>query len=152
MLAFYKGKSFSSKCIMFFTWGKYSHVSFVCNDGSNIEAWYPKVRRTKDVYAGHTKGTEIDLYQDHLLPTQRMAIEDRLMTQVGKAYDLMGLLGFLIRHDTETHGKWFCSELQAWAFRMGKMPLLLQTPDYKVFPTELSYSTELTYFKTVIVP
>lgn len=95
------------------TWSRWSHVALVLDDGSAIEATYPKVRRVplETILEKHSKWVIVDVPTDC-----DQAIEDFAMSQIGKPYDVSALFGLLVHRDWTDTDKWFCSELLAWAF------------------------------------
>ena len=62
------------------------------------------------------------LFSVPIQPQRYGAVIDFLNAQVGKAYDILGLLAFLRRKKSEDPDKWFCSELAAAAAVVGETP------------------------------
>jgi len=60
-------------------------------------------------------------------------------SQVGKPYDWLGIFGYALRKDWETHNAWFCSELVAWAFNQADFPLI-NAKKSRVTPRDLTLS------------
>ena len=62
------------------------------------------------------------------MPAGRAA-DEWLTRQIGKRYDLTGVLGFLAWRDWSTDESWYCSELAAmWLMMGGVYPLLASRP------------------------
>ena len=62
------------------------------------------------------------------MPAGRAA-DEWLTRQIGKPYDLTGVLGFLAWRDWSTDESWYCSELAAmWLMMGGVYPLLASRP------------------------
>lgn len=159
MIALYKGTSFLSRLIRWFTWSEYSHAAWLCEDGSVIEAWQGGgVRHVASLGAQHKAGTPVDMFfvyghGDNLLTTcQRNAVENFLLEQVGEKYDYLGILGFLSRKRMEAHDAWFCSELIFKALNHAGIYPLLRTPACKVSPGLLAISPLLKFQRTVTLP
>jgi hypothetical protein len=140
MIALYKGKSFISRLIRWFTWSVYSHAAWVCRDGSVIEAWSGGVRHAASLGAAHDAGTPVDLFELDLTEDQLQAVEEFLLAQVGMKYDWLGLCGFLSRHAMDEHDAWFCSELVTAGLNAAGVYPLLRVPACKVPPCLLALS------------
>ena len=137
-ICFYKGKSFVSGVIKWFTWGEYSHVAYMFENGELIEAWHKGgVVHRMSWLEGHKAGTVIERYKITGMDEEHEQIMVAfLKSQVGKKYDYRGLFGFLGRKAIENALKWFCSELIMEATKKAGIPLLLRVPSYKVSPTQ----------------
>ena len=153
----YRGVSFESRVVQFFTWAGLKGVSHIaikplpCTDV--VEAWQGSVQHSADYRMLHTKGTSVDVYRYINPPALDTAgAYVWLMEQVGKPYDYLGILHFIDRHSGNDSGVWFCSELAAaYARRLG-MPLFSdQAPDYKITPVMLTYSPVIYKEKTITV-
>ncbi len=156
MIALYRGLGGLSRSIRWFTWGPYSHASWVRRDGANIEAWYNGgVRVMESVSHGHKPGIEVDIFEvEGLTPVQRIRIGKFLLSQVGKGYDFRGVLKFVSRlppkKDLDQVRSWFCSVLVFAAVAQVRPPLLERVPAHKVHPNLLSYSPDLELVRTEI--
>lgn len=113
------------------TWSKWSHVALVLDDGTAIEATWPKVRRVAltDITSNHSKYVIIDIPTD--CDNQ---IIDAAMSQIGKPYDITALFGLLVHRAWSDTDKWFCSELVAWAFSEGGHPLFRSEDVHRITP------------------
>ena len=97
------------------TWSEWSHVGIV--DGSHvIEAWFPYVRVSKlaDVIRAHSAIAYKDIY----CKSPHKAIE-AAASQVGKPYDIKGIIGLPLNRNWQDDDSWCCSELVAWSFLQG---------------------------------
>ena len=152
-ICFYKGKSFVSGVIKWFTWGDYSHVAYMFENGELIEAWHKGgVVHRLSWLDGHKVGTVIERYKIPSMSNEAEAIMVAfLKSQVGKKYDYRGLFGFLGRRAIENALKWFCSELLGEGTTRADTPLLLRVPSYKVSPSQLNTSPLLIPFDTIVV-
>ena len=137
-IAFYRGLSWVSKCIRWFTRSEYSHVAYIGGDGCVYEAWRPRVRKTANYSEGHKPGTVIDLFRFDITPTQEESFVQYLESRVGWRYDTRGVLGFISRRPgAQRDDRLFCSELILEASRHAHAPLLRLVPAYTVSPGQL---------------
>jgi len=154
MIALYEGKSWLSLIIEKWHRSKYSHASEIADDfSSEIEAyrksghWFSGCVQDVKPFSNHSPGTRVSLYElrNPLTSGERQALWHFLRLQVGKPYDYAGLFGFITRRENAGEGqdKWFCGELTFAAYLHIKRPLLNGIDAHKVFPSMLSYSTEL---------
>jgi uncharacterized protein YycO len=153
-----KGLSFTSKVIKWYQFGfPYTHIAYVLsldikNNPIVIEAWLPKVRKGRFSEA-HTSGTPFTIFSLTVSKQQKMMIEDFLLSQVGKPYDLFGLLVFLVRRKfIANNGKWFCSELVYTALTRVGIDLLKFTIPQEVSPALFLKSPCLKYEYSAICP
>lgn len=98
-----------SYLIRLVTLSKWSHCALVIKDNVCLEATYPQVRLTtlEEIKRTHSSWEirELDIEPDML---------DWGVQQVGKPYDISGLLGFFQpNRKWQKDDKWFCSELLA---------------------------------------
>jgi len=139
-----KGLSLTSQIIKWFQFGfPYTHIAYVVNYGSDdfiehdpvvIEAWWPEVRigRFSEV---HTPGTPFTVFRVPVTLKEKVKIEDFLMRQIGRKYDVIGLLAFLTRlKRVAKNNYWFCSELTFAAFKNAGVELLKFTEPQEVTP------------------
>ena len=145
-IGLYQGKSFfPSKMIRWFTWSKYSHAAFLCDDGSVYESWHVGgVCHRKNIHEGHTPGTKIDVFYMAVSELQYFTILESLRREVGKKYDFKGILGMLLRKNVDKKASWFCSELVFKAFKDAGIDLLANKKPEQVSPADLSFSPLLT--------
>lgn len=150
MIALYKGISPLSRAIRFMTWSDYSHAAWVDPETRTLfeSTISHGVQSTPNYDVGHTDGTPVELYSIHYTAEQIQKVRKFLYNQIGKKYDLPGLLGFLSRKNMDNPDAWFCSEIVFAAHLEAGMPLLSRIPAYKVTPAMLSYSPLLTLHAT----
>lgn len=90
-----------------FSWSKWSHVALVDGDYVIEATAMHGVRRVKIEEALH--GTK---HEFATLPCKDpQAIIDAAMTQLGKPYDFLAILGIGLKRDWQEDDKWVCSEL-----------------------------------------
>ena len=140
-VAFFKGTDFVSKTILFISRGGFTHAEIVLDDGTSIGS-----KAFKGVHL-----TENALDNSEIVATfdvkttarQKDIIESFLRDQIGKKYDYLSIIGFVVYASGDgrkQYGKWFCSELVFAAFKKAGIRLLQRVEPWKVSPTILSYS------------
>lgn len=149
-LAFYKGRSLTSRLIKWQSWGQYSHVGVLLEDDSIIEAWQDGgVLHNAHIGMRHSPDTEVDIYEiPKLTKEQSIKAFNFLKEQCGKRYDFLGVARFLSRREVDNKNKWFCSELAAAGLAYAGYPLL-NTKPRKISPTVLSWSPLTKHVETV---
>lgn len=141
MIALYKGRSWFSRIIRWFTWSQYSHAAWICRDGTILEAVAGRgVIRSSSLSDAHTPLTEVDVFKLNITEEQAQAVEAFMTRQLGKRYDWLGILGLVLRRRTENQGAWFCSELVTNALNAAGIYPLLRVPCCKIFPGLLALS------------
>lgn len=110
IVIFGRSRTLSSFAIRLFTWSRWSHVGVV--DGDNvIEA---TLKRGVSV-------TTLDEFKSRYHRTQIAEIpscegwRERLRECIGDGYDWRGIFSLVFRSKWDDRGKWFCSELVAYA-------------------------------------
>ena len=146
-IAQYQGTGWISKAIMFMSRGGYSHAAVLLTDDSIIEAHAKRgVCTRKSLLDEVDTNTVVDVFEVATTPEQDIIIETFLKRQVGKKYDYLAIVGFVL-HTTHQgriqYGRWICSELVFAAFQQAGINLLERVECWKVSPTILSYSTLL---------
>ena len=131
-IIFCSSNTIGSKLIRMVTWSKHSHVALV-NGDEVIEATYPKVKVTplNEILSKHTNCVIVDIPCD-----DNKAIE-AAKSQIGKPYDLKGMLGLAFNHDWQDDGQWWCSELVAWALSQGDAKLFRDEVMHRITPQDL---------------
>ncbi len=150
-LAFYQGISLISKLIRWQTRGLYSHVAFLFDDGTVIEAWEEGgVLHNATLSMRHTPGTVVDIFEFSTTIEQETAITKFLRAQLGKKYDYLAVARFISRRNVQfDESKWFCSELAYCGAKVAGIELLKRTEGWKISPDALSHSPLLELVKTV---
>ncbi len=116
------------------SWSKWSHVAVI--DGNDV------------IEAVALEGVVVTpLAQRQALDTTWEVVElpcgnpqaviAAARSQIGKPYDYTGVLGLGLHRDWQETGKWFCSELVAWAFAQGGAPLFRPESMTRVTPEHL---------------
>lgn len=117
------------------TWSRWSHVGVVVDDdlysarigdGVGFETPAPPERRQR--FRVHTTAEEAE------------SIRRALVGQLGKPYDLTGVIAIAIHRDWRSTDSWFCSELIAWAFEKAGRPLLRADHLNRITPGMLALS------------
>lgn len=147
----YKGKSFfPSLLIEWVTWSPYSHIALMFPDieGIVIEAWSSGgVQKSPSLATLHAPGTVVDVKTITVSDEQHADILSAATKQIHKKYDFLGVARFLPRirlfiggkPSHSEQGKWFCSELAAYALLKGSVKLLDVEP-YKQSPADVMAS------------
>ena len=152
-ILFYKGTSFVDKSILFISRGGYSHCSIVLNNGSLIEAKpFKRVHRCSSIISELKSNTIIDIFDVTTTSEQDKIIEDFLISQIGKKYDYLSIIGFVLytsESGRKAYKHWICSELVFVAFRKAGINLLERVDAWKVSPTILSYNTVMILNTTI---
>jgi len=116
---FHRGEAKISKLIRFFSRGEYNHVS---------------IRTHRYIYEAHIKQgvikTPINKWDDStVVITTKISVSNAgytnmikfLNEQVGKKYDIMGILSFFFILLPPRKGYWYCSELASVALEKAKI-------------------------------
>lgn len=150
-IALYKGTGLIEKAILWFCRGGYSHAAIVLNDGSIVEAYPFKGVRHRKCIEDQMKKCIVDVYEIPTTLEQDEIIENFLSLQIGKKYDWIAILGFVL-HKTKTgrkqYAKWICSELVFATLRKANVLLLERIEAWEVSPTLLSYNTMMCLKRT----
>lgn len=134
VLQFSKQPGIASQAIRWFTWSSHSHVDFVLSDGRLLGATTDGVTIRDDGRWSRMARVGVDV---------PASVIDVAMTQIGKPYDWTGILGFPFRSNWQDPGRWFCSELVAWAFDQAGFPLLRAEHLSRITPRDLWMSPKL---------
>jgi uncharacterized protein YycO len=143
-VALYKGRSWTSKLIRWFTRSEYSHAAWVEKSGKTWESWEPGgVRTVPSPLVGHDPRTPIDFFfvqgMDEL---SAQIVSDFFAKHLGKPYDFWGVIGFISRRSRQVGDpRWFCSEILIEALRAGGINILAaRLESYKVTPRDVAVS------------
>jgi uncharacterized protein YycO len=146
-IALFRPIDWIDKTICFFSRGNYSHVAFLLEDGSVIEAKpFKGVRKIPNLFFERSPKQIIELYTAHLTDEEELIIKNFLHKQIGKSYDYMSVLGFIINKSEKGRKKtkrWLCSELVFCAFKKVNIKLLERIDQWAVTPVLVSYSNKL---------
>lgn len=125
-LLFSTQKTLGSALIRFLTWSPYSHVDIVIGElviGATASKGV-KVSKLSTRLKNASKHAFYDI-PDCEVASQ---VHDLALSQTGKGYDYMAIIGFFFRRNWEKENRWFCSELVAWC---------IQHAGYKLFNEKL---------------
>ena len=151
-IVFYKGNSFVDKCILFFSRGGYSHCSIILDDDSRIEAKpFTRVHKCNSIVDGINSKCHIDVFNVETTEEQYIIIKDFLTKQIGKKYDYLSILGFVLytsENGRKAYRHWICSELVFVAFKQAGINLLDRVDAWKVSPTILSYNSKMKFLES----
>lgn len=132
-IIFCTSNKIGAQSIRVITWSDWSHVGIIIGD-EVIEAVYPRVKATplREVIANHTRYCIVDIP----CPNDAAAINAAL-SQIGKLYDLKGMLGLGINRDWQDDRKWWCSELVAWVILQGGLRIFRDGVMHRITPQHL---------------
>lgn len=120
----------------------FSHVDSILPDGrllgsrSDVVGGAPAGVQIRDPgYVGHNKTLRIDVPADDAMTA---AYHGFLASQLGKPYDIEGILGFIAGRNWHDPSAWFCSELAAAGLEAcGLFKWPLAVPSNKITPPGL---------------
>lgn len=135
-LQFSTTKRAGSAVIRWFTWSDFSHVEFVLDDG-----WLLGAEPDGGVQVRPPECARVGAVRFRVRAPRRVL--DRALSQVGRPYDWLGVLGFGVRRDWAADDSWFCSEFVAWAFQAAGSPLLRAEHVHRLTPRDLLLSPRL---------
>lgn len=143
-LQFCSFPSFIGQAIDWFTAGDVGHVDVVLPDGGLMGA------QREDGLGGQPTGVQIrPPNYGGMQHVRRVSMPEGdgaklglannfLQAQLGKPYDTLAIVGFVVGRDWRDGGAWFCSELAArFAELAGAFPHQLCAPANKITPQEL---------------
>jgi|HubBroStandDraft_2_1064218.scaffolds.fasta_scaffold50385_6 hypothetical protein len=143
VLQFVGAADLGGEFIQWFDHGPFAHVDSVLPDGTLLGA-------RSDVWAGVPAGVQIRPadYMSFKNPVRAVldapdqivkAYYDFLFDQVGKPYDMTGIVGFAVNRDWRNPAAWFCSELAAAGLEIsGFLQYPLIQPANKIAPDDLA--------------
>lgn len=143
VLQFVRGKDFGADAIAWFSHGaNFSHVDTVLPDGGLLGARSdvvddvrPGVRVRNPSYVGDCRTLRVEL---PCAPAIERAYLEFLHAQIGKPYDVEGIMDFIGGRDWHEPDAWFCSELAAAGLEhAGYFEYPLTTPTNKITPSDL---------------
>ena len=115
------------------TWSRWSHAAIIDGD-EIIEAVWPRVRVSPlaDALVSHPRWVIIDIP----VADEALAIA-AARSQVGKPYDLWGVLGLGIKRNWQDDEAWWCSELIPWAAKQAGTDLFRPEALRRITPEHL---------------
>ena len=130
-LVFVRTPSLFGAAIRAATWSRWNHVAFEV-----AGRW---LSATLDAGVSVQRPDPSALAARFRAPVPAAAIRAALQ-QLGKPYDLAGVLGVGLHRDWRDPGAWFCSELVAWACETAGAPLLRADRLGRITPGQLAMS------------
>lgn len=107
--------------IKFWSWAPVSHIEFVFDDGY-LGADFPGGVQLKPFnYASPKKIWYGAVNCSDEISKQ---VEAFARSKIGEPYSLLGIIGFVIKHDFNKKGSFFCSDFVLAAFESAGYPLL----------------------------
>lgn len=142
VLQFVRGTDFGARAIEWFSHcGDFSHVDTVLPEGllgsrSDTTGGKPPGVQIRDPsYVGAERTLRVEIPAS---PGMTQRYVDFLRSQLGKPYDVDGILGFIVGRDWRNPVDWFCSELvTAGLEQSGYFPFALSSPSNKITPADL---------------
>jgi len=116
-LLFTRRRHIGSWFIRFVTWSEYSHVDIVLHDQFLIGAIAPDgvvLHNMDDRLAMASKALVMELPVQSLDDAKNFAL-----SQIGKRYDWLGVIGIGLHRNWQEDDKWSCAELAAMALNAG---------------------------------
>jgi len=139
----YNGQGRGSGFIKRFTFGSYSHVSFVFEIGKNVEEIESIQGKGVIVHEPHThEDKNFDEYEAPISDEQILDAHSLAKSFIGAKYDWGGVYGFLIRRNRHSENKWFCSEFIAYILYKIGYSLSRREP-YRETPTTVADSLRI---------
>jgi uncharacterized protein YycO len=121
-IQFVSEPDFSSPLIEFFTWSRFSHVDLVLPDGKLLGARINGGVKIRE--PGYEEFDSLQQWQVECDEYQAERITVAAKSQIGTPYDWLSIVNFVVHRNWRKTNSWFCSELVAWAFEQGGLPLL----------------------------
>lgn len=119
-VVFTRRRSVGSLLLRTFLWSGWSHCAIISGASAIEAAAFGGVRvRSLDALLGEASRSEIV----EIPAADPDAVIVAALSQVGKPYDVPGVLGIGFRRRWQDADSWFCSELVAWAFEAAGAPL-----------------------------
>lgn len=134
-LLFSKRAIIGSWLIRVFTWSQFSHVEIVTDDATLIGANIPEGVEEIDIQ--HRLNLCSEAWMVDIPCEQADVVVAWARAQVGKKYDYVGLMNFLIHTDVSDNDKWFCSELVSGAFEAAGTPLFRTGTTHRITPQQV---------------
>ncbi len=133
ILLFVKGKPLSSYFIRLVTWSNWSHVAIV--DAKSIQEITDSTyiydatflnsgvrqRKIADVLSEASKWAYVEID----VPDE-LAVINAAKSQIGKKYDVTGVLGIALHRNWQESDKWFCSEFVEWCMVQGGLTRFIE--------------------------
>ena len=115
------------------TWSRWSHAAIIDGD-EIIEAVWPRERVSSLIHALENASAMAVI--DIPVADEAGAIA-AARSQVGKPYDLLGVIGLGIKRNWQDDDAWWCSELIPWAAQQGGTELFRPEALRRITPEHL---------------
>ena len=122
-----------SRIIRAVTWSRWSHAAIIDGD-EIIEAVWPRVRVSSLIRALENASAMAVI--DIPVADEAGAIA-AARSQVGKPYDLLGVIGLGVKRNWQDDDAWWCSELIPWAAQQGGTDLFRPDALRRITPEHL---------------
>lgn len=136
---------FSSNLIAWFSSGHFSHVDCILPDGTLLGARSDAVGgRLPGVFArpaDYLKSSSVVVFTLAATPAQEEFFYAFLRMQIGKPYDKLAIIAFLVNRNWRDMDSWMCSELQAAALEAAGICPPLYLAANKITPVALALVT-----------
>jgi uncharacterized protein YycO len=142
-LFFTRSRDFVSWAIRQRTWGIFSHVQIIVSEDRDQKI---------DVISADANGvfcravTDQEFEKYAILTYPEITGEERTnvvrfcLSQIGKAYDFLGLASFLFYKQLQSDSRWFCSELAYVAYKQAGIRLQRRVKQDFISPRDLYIS------------
>ncbi len=116
-LIFVRGDSLVSKAVRFFDKGEFSHVAIALSDSHILEAQYFTKSRITPMYFSDYEIMKIPLTENEQHEALEIGVD-----LVGKWYDYLQIIGYVLNSNFNNPRQLICSEMIAlFLFRLGKI-------------------------------
>lgn len=122
--------------ISWFTSGPWTHVDYVLSSGDLLGSrLYGGVLIRSPNYANFSSTQRVSI---PVSTDSKVIMEKFLYLQIGKPYNIIGIIGFAAGRNWRQSNAWFCSEMIAAGMEQANIfPHLLSSPTNKVTPNNL---------------
>lgn len=139
-LIFLDSGTFAGNLVKWWTCSIFDHVEICLGDRKVIGARPKHGVQVRDISLLESQKWCVCRPAITLTDKDQEAIVHFTMSQIGRGYDFMGLLGFPLDRSIDNPNKWFCSEFVSKAFNKGNYPLIPRKSPNMV-PPELLYQS-----------
>lgn len=136
-LRFSRGTGPAGALVRAATWSWCAHVGFALDGGWVLDA-------TPAAGVALRQAVDDASTRYFAVPEPSQRVLTLALSQEGRPYDWRGALGIGLHRDWQDEGRWFCSELVAWAFAAAGNPLLRTDHLDRITPRDLLLSPLLT--------
>ena len=137
----YSSAGFAGAFIRWFTFGQFSHVSFVFEYANHPPEEFESIQGKGVVHHPPTEGKAYLAFHVPLTPDEIEMAHEQAMTIHGK-YDWKGIWGFVVKKKRHSEFKWFCSEYLAYILWKARYPISRREP-YRETPSSVRESLRI---------